>query len=238
MSSVWDYFKIINEQKTKVLCKMCEEKLKRATIKRANNTTNLWQHLEKNHLDIYLKLKKVNNQPKLVVEENNKIVRLTSSSLSKDAVDKIIANMIVKDIQPLSVVNDIGFKQLIQAGFPSYSLPGRKYFTNYLSKMHEQKVQELIKILSQVDYFSITADLWSSIKTESYITFTCHFIHNGELYSVVLETREFPVNHTAMNIRIIMEHVFEKWGILNKVEAIVTDNASNITNAVDQLLIN
>lgn len=46
--------------------------------------------------------------------------------------------MIAMDIQPLSVVEDQGFRELIKLLQPKYQLPGRMYFTeNLMPKIYE-----------------------------------------------------------------------------------------------------
>lgn len=44
----------------------------------------------------------------------------------KQAIDEAIMNMIITDCQPLSLVEDKGFRELVQLLEPSYVLPSRK----------------------------------------------------------------------------------------------------------------
>ena len=41
-------------------------------------------------------------------------------------VDEALVNMVVKDSQPFSIVEDVGFKELIHALDPTYILPTRQ----------------------------------------------------------------------------------------------------------------
>lgn len=48
------------------------------------------------------------------------------------AVNKLIVQMIAIDVQPLSLVENQGFKELINFLQPKYKIPGRKFFTENL----------------------------------------------------------------------------------------------------------
>jgi hypothetical protein len=87
--------------------------------------------------------------------------------LSKDKIDRLIADMIILDTQPYTVVEDRGFTKLISAAFPHYKLLSRTYFTNYISKLYDEKLIILHKELQNVQNISITTDLWTSINQES-----------------------------------------------------------------------
>jgi hypothetical protein len=47
--------------------------------------------------------------------------------------------MIIMDTQPHSIVEDVGFKQLIAAAFPHYKIQCRKYFTTLIEKLEQLK---------------------------------------------------------------------------------------------------
>ena len=82
------------------------------------------------------------------------------------------------DYQPLSVVNDIGFTHLLQTVEPKYKIPSRKYFTdNVLPKINETIDTKLAQLLKDVEFLSLTTDIWStSLSNESLISLTAHWI--------------------------------------------------------------
>lgn len=65
------------------------------------------------------------------------------------AVNQAIMKMIATDIQPFSVVDDAGFRELVQKLQPKYSIPSRKYFTDkMMPEMYENmKVFIILEIL-------------------------------------------------------------------------------------------
>ncbi|XP_005110616.1 zinc finger BED domain-containing protein 4-like [Aplysia californica] len=85
---------------------------------------------------------------------------------------------------------------------------------------------------------TLTTDIWTSRRTQAFITVTAHFMSPAwELMSCVLETPRIAEAHTAANIAVILAEVMENWRIRDKVVAIVTDNASNMVAAIEQLKI-
>lgn len=57
------------------------------------------------------------------------------------ALTESILNMIVKDMRPLSMVDGEGFREMVSAFNPGYTLPSRTYF----SRLMEQKYENLSK---------------------------------------------------------------------------------------------
>lgn len=79
---------------------------------------------------------------------------------------------------------------------------------------------------------TITTDIWTSRKTEGYLTLTAHFLSSSwDLRSVVLNTVRIRDSHTGENIASEIRSVLEHWGIVSKVSTLVTDNAANMISA-------
>ena len=98
--------------------------------------------------------------------------------------------------------------------------------------------ESLLQILSSKDvHVAITTDSWTIRAVQSYLTVTAHYITSDwKLESKVLQTREMPERHTALNIAERLRDSIKEWKIdEERVSAIVHDNASNITLAVQNL---
>ena len=152
----------------------------------------------------------------------------------KKHLDGLVLNMITTDLQPLSVVEDKGFRQLVHALDPKYTIVSRQHLTQKLlpAKYSEEKTKLLFD-LGKADHVAITTDQWTSRANDAYTTFTAHFIDDRwELTSAVLSTRSDRKRHTAINLSDEMKRCLEEFKITHKVSAVVTDNAKNITNAV------
>ena len=158
-------------------------------------------------------------------------------SSKKKALDERVLDLIVMDMQPLSVVEDAAFRRLVNELDPKYEIISRKQLTQVLlpAKYKSEKAKLMSKI-NQVDSMSVTTDQWSSRTNEGYTTITGHFVDdNWTLHSPVLLTRHKPQRHTAVNLAEELDAAFIEFDIKSKVTAVVTDNASNITAAVSRL---
>ena len=66
-----------------------------------------------------------------------------------------------------------------------------------------------------------------------YITITCHYIDSSwSLHSVILTTTNMQKDHTAETIADELKAATDEWGIIQKIVAVVTDNAANIVAAI------
>ncbi|XP_053571595.1 E3 SUMO-protein ligase ZBED1-like [Bombina bombina] len=143
----------------------------------------------------------------------------------------LIANMVAKDMLPLSFVEGEGFWELIKYVEPKYTVPARKTITTRLEKMHVDSASSVRNTLAKVETAALTTDAWTALTTESYVTITCHFIKDGKMKSVVLQTRAMPERHTAENLANVLNTAVDHWDLRGKITACVHDNASNIVLA-------
>lgn len=245
-SVVWDVFnKPVNGS---VTCKKCNAKLKYF-----NNTSNLHDHIKRKHADQLPQVdvqentvskpdsvptehepqKKKLKQLKLVASSSN--ISITDNEIKHH--DSCLVRMIALDFQPISIVEDEGFRQYSHSLNPNYTLPSRKNLSDVLIPEKFTFVQsKLTDMLNATDYVSATTDLWTSSSNKSYITVTGHFIFDFKQYSVVLGTNELTTAHTGENIAEAIMNIFQNYNIADKIVTIVTDNGSNMKKAVSEYL--
>ncbi|KAM4534867.1 E3 SUMO-protein ligase ZBED1-like isoform 1-T1 [Fundulus diaphanus] len=163
---------------------------------------------------------------------------MTNSASRKQILDEAVLNFIVKDCQPLSVVENEGFRELVQLLEPSYVLPTRKTIKQTLAKKYEEERERVKMEVQQAVAVSITADMWTSVNMEAYLALTCHYINeNLQLCTSVLGVQYFPQSHTADNLAQVKRAMMEDWAITNKVKCLVTDAAPNMIACTRQLQI-
>ncbi|KAK0134299.1 Zinc finger BED domain-containing protein 4 [Merluccius polli] len=137
--------------------------------------------------------------------------------------------MVVKDLQPFSVVNDQGFRGLVNILDPSYVLPTRQALKAMVEERHEKGKREAKALVLQPTAVSLTSDMWTSMNMDAYLGVTCHFISDGAvLNTTLLGVQHFPKCHTALNLAEAMGAIMEEWGIKHKITCLVTDAASNM----------
>ena len=131
----------------------------------------------------------------------------------------------------------IGFRWMLNVFEPKYVLSDRTTFSRhylpYLYQKEKGKVTE--KIASSLKYFAMTTDCWSSRPNHSFMSLTIHYVSTEwDLKSHMLETGEITVEHTAINLSKYLKEILDRWKLpFTQISAVVTDNASNITAAIN-----
>nr|CAI5833579.1 unnamed protein product [Callosobruchus analis] len=129
--------------------------------------------------------------------------------------------MIVREYHPLRMTEDSEFRKLLYLMCPGYSLPSRKTVSYSLIPQLEASA------------VCLTTDGWTSIENEGFTAVTAHFIDNDtKLISKLLECIIYNERHTAENLCSFLKGVIHEWELSNKITAVVSDNATNITAAV------
>ncbi len=249
-SALWLFFSLADDTKY-AICNNCKLKVSRggATTK-SFNTTNLISHLKSRHPEEF---KKYEEKKRVELEGKQPVPAPTTKQItlfeSQDRVNKWdvndprakvihrkIAEMVALDNQPFSIVEDSGFKALLQALEPRYSLPSRRYITETVIPTITEEIRIKVKVeLAQVKYLSFTTDIWTTdISSNSLLSLTAHWLTDSfERKSAVLHAQSFPGSHTGENIANMFETMFKEWSIeKEQVHLIVRDNAANMVKAM------
>ena len=85
-----------------------------------------------------------------------------------------VSYFLAKDMLSISTINNDGFKRMLQKFDSKYTPPDRTTFArNYLPALYEQEKLKVKKaISSELQYFSVTTDGWTSRANYSYISLT------------------------------------------------------------------
>jgi len=138
--------------------------------------------------------------------------------------------MIVVDFQPLSIVEDQGFREFVSGLDPSFVIPSRHMLSReLLPSRYQEAVVKIKDTLNKVSAVTLTTDSWTSITTTNYLAVTAHYItEQFELGSCLLQCFQYTERHTAENLKSELMRVVKDWNIEGKIAAVVTDNAANI----------
>ncbi|KAL1276633.1 hypothetical protein QQF64_036256 [Cirrhinus molitorella] len=100
--------------------------------------------------------------------------------------------------------------------------------------MYAQTRENVKSALKSAARVALTCDSWTSRATESYVTITAHFIDDRwKMNAYVLQTRAMHESHTGAHMAEVLQRAAEEWGLTEKDPVVVTDNASNMTLAVE-----
>ena len=144
--------------------------------------------------------------------------------------------MVARDIRPISVVEEDGFRQLMNYIEPGYRVPSHTHIATMCRRIFSVKREKLKDEIGTCAYIALTNDIWTSHATESYLTVTIHFIDNmWKICSRVLSTEEMPERHTGQNIAERLIKIADEWNIkAMQISAIVHDNAANAVCGVEK----
>ena len=109
-------------------------------------------------------------------------------------------------------------------------MPLCTHVASLVKKRHQGGKQELGGLIRAAPAIVLITDAWTSRATQSYATYTAHFISDAwTLESFVLQTSLFPGHHTAVNIA---EHAAAACATFDldkaKIVAAVHDEAANM----------
>nr|XP_046263255.1 E3 SUMO-protein ligase ZBED1-like isoform X1 [Scatophagus argus] len=211
---------LINEiSETLVRCLVCTQELSYS-----NNTSSMLRHLSARHDNTH-------------TQQTTDPVNSGNPDMSrKQKLDEALVDMIVKDSQPFSIVDNEGFQNFVKILDPSYSLSSRKTVKAMVEARFAETKEKAIADIKQASAVSLTADMWTSVNMGTYLGVTCHYVSDHlDLATVCLGVQYFPLGHTAANIADAMANLMTEWEITEKVSGMVTDGAHNIVASVNQL---
>lgn len=153
----------------------------------------------------------------------------------REELNKLLVIFLVKNYLPFQLVEDQHFKNFVLGLNSGYQFPARKTVSKVLIPQMYNLLKDVVKMkIQKVEAVCLTTDAWTSSANESYLSVTAHFVNNDTLESALLECYKYCESHTANNLSAELNRVAQDWQIVDKVSAIVSDNASNIVAAVKQ----
>ena len=256
-SAVWKYYGfIVNasgkiEDRKKVFCKLCDPPF---ALAYSTNTSNLTYHLERKHPEEHRKVlrsqgkDKKDLQPKTICT-TPPFLSINSASQGVKPYDKsskrakqlvnATAEFVSLSLQPIRIVDDPSFRNLLTIADPRFDIPHRTHFsTKVIPDLYYSVRGQIESQLASINYCTVTTDLWtSSHQHRSYISLTVHFVNSQSyvLNSLCLQTLEVPQDHTANSLHNVLLSMFKDWNISTKMFAATTDNGHNIMNAIELL---
>ncbi|XP_054272962.1 E3 SUMO-protein ligase ZBED1-like [Macrosteles quadrilineatus] len=254
---LWNYFEKPNKFEGK--CKICQKMLKQGT---SGTTSSLIKHL-KSHKQSYesytIEKQKYEEQSKksLQIPTDKKIQQKLTIGLGigipkwpldckeQKKVDGLVSTFIVQGLHPYSIVEEPGFKRLINAGFPKYNHHSRTTFSrSIIPKLYNEEMTKVKSIINEdlpyLESLAFTTDGWKSRSGDSYFSLTCHYIDKDfNSKSFCLGNKLFEEKATGENISNFLKTEMYNWGLSERREKVipiymVTDGGKNIVNAVKQ----
>jgi len=233
-SLVWEHFDVNPCDQSHATCKHCSVSVSRGGRKPSSwSTSTLRKHLSRRHtfLDIDKKWNSDDNGESPNKKSSEPEQQLIAASFDRGKVwdfnderslrlHRRMAEMVALDDQPFSVVNNEGFRRVLQLAEPRYPIPSDSYLRQTaVPDLYASVRQKVIDRIQHVKYVSFTTDTWTtSMSSESLISLTSHWIDDSwTRRSAILQTSHVPGSHTAVNIKKKFEEMLEAWSLADKV---------------------
>jgi len=152
-----------------------------------------------------------------------------------------IAYWIATDMQPYRSVSKNGFKHLMSVICSRYTIPSRQVFADTKIPALYYEVKRRIKQdLNFTKFLSLTLDCWTSNAQQPYIGITAHTINDDwHLQTHCIACTILDVDHTAANLKDIIESTLQDWNIpLSKISTSTTDNGTNVIKVLELMNLN
>lgn len=121
---------------------------------------------------------------------------------------------------------------------PRYKPPSRDSLSNHLiPAWYEVEKANLISMLSGISNMAITADGWTKVCQDHYLTITLHYVRQGKIEGKVLCTKAVYQAQTGINVAAEIEEILQENRVREKVVAATVDNAANMAVALRTLAI-
>ncbi|PPR04216.1 hypothetical protein CVT24_013300 [Panaeolus cyanescens] len=158
---------------------------------------------------------------------------------------KLLVEWISADDQSMSVVECPELRKIFrflgQHCLEDEDIPRRtkmgSLVTDYFHSEYEAMKQELKDAEGRI---SLTTDIWSRTNLEGYMGITAHFIvkvlKTYTLRNELIAFRHIKGTHSGANIGKEMYNILENVGITNKLGHITTDNASNNSTMMEEMV--
>lgn len=164
-----------------------------------------------------------------IVKTDANIKKFDKTHRKQKEIDERIIDWVACDLCPLETIQSTMFNKLIYACEPQYKIASRGRFRKQISQRAQTLKVSLKASFESVKSVCATADLWSNNQMRAYLGVTVHWITaDWKLHSTMLACRRFRGRHTGENICRVFSEIMREYGLQDKVQSVLTDNASNM----------
>ncbi|XP_051900316.1 E3 SUMO-protein ligase ZBED1-like [Pristis pectinata] len=187
-AQTWDFFKKLNQRC--VQCSLCRKQLCYH-----NSTASLREHLRRRHQLGELEARQLpddgsSSSESLGQEPEVKRAAVGGSEPAlpgaragaekrEELLDDLIAGMVFRDLQPLSLVTEDGFRRLLRFLQPDYRVPSVAQLSAQLRHQYTLCKVRLERQLRSVPSLALSTHGWSTPARHGYLTVFAHFIDGG-----------------------------------------------------------
>ncbi|XP_068589851.1 zinc finger BED domain-containing protein 4 [Cebidichthys violaceus] len=143
-------------------------------------------------------------------------------------ISEAIAKMIVRDLQPVSIVESQGFRELLQLLEPRYTPEPQHYIQSQLLPAYVYQAQLATRqALASVHALSLSLDLWRGLTgaTSGYVGVTCHFLTSDwQMRSALLACLPLTGGSSGNRVLSDFDEVCHSHGVSGRAFRVVADH--------------
>ncbi|KAB0380508.1 hypothetical protein FD755_008292 [Muntiacus reevesi] len=176
-SKLWNHFSVCSADPTKVVCLHCGRTISRGKKPTNLGTSCLLRHLQRFHGGAWAAPPSPPGAPAPPAPRYPR--KFYDSHPVAKKITSLIAEMIALDLQPYSLVDNVGFNRLLAYLKPQYSLPPPAYFSRRaIPGMYEDVKHVIMAHLQEAEsgVVHFTSGIWMSSQTREYLTLTAHWV--------------------------------------------------------------
>ncbi|GBC19616.2 zinc finger BED domain-containing protein RICESLEEPER 2-like [Rhizophagus irregularis DAOM 181602=DAOM 197198] len=196
------------------------------------NTTNLWRHVEVHHPEKDPRPNK--KAKKLIAEGQNTLDEFVGqtevpSKFTQTDFRKFLSKWIIADDQPFTTVENIHFRNVVKVLNSDALVPKADTIKNDINESFDEERKKRKILLQKIPgRISFALDAWTSINGYGFLAITAHWItKNWKLCDSLLDFIKLSGPHSGENICNAFVKSCDDFGILEKIFAITSNNATN-----------
>lgn len=137
--------------------------------------------------------------------------RWTTDHPKQTSITCALVKMIVRDMEPLRIVERTGFKAFMKHLYPLYQMPTRRSIACKINELYtDVQVQIKNSIAQSLTNISLTTDCWTSRGKDAYMCVTAHWIAPPRKQAV-LSIEKLEGSHTASALTERLHSIIDKW---------------------------
>lgn len=238
--------------KTRTICKHC----KKISPYTSANTSTMQRHLQNHHRSVLDHQHEPQQNYRRLRSHRRSQVKPAASVVPREPIRRVdppqpprltdraaeitrdIGIFIAADLSPFSVVENLGFKRLLNTLEPNYTIPTRGHFsTTVVPSLYAECRTRVVQLLKSAENVAVTTEAWTFRGTLSYVTVTAHAMSSAwETVNVVLRTRPLLDSNREANMMEVLIEAVSEWQLRrqNRSIAIVTNDVGNPELALRQ----
>ncbi|XP_041825222.1 uncharacterized protein LOC121655155 isoform X1 [Melanotaenia boesemani] len=218
-------------------CVLCKPK-SHEILAFKNSPSNLKKHIERkhsNHVERYKSLTSTTLKRKSVSSEEGSSKQLKlweMRRVSQKSVDQYIINFVIQGLHPFSIVEQPGFRALLNHLQPDLTVMSRGTIKNHIDKATDEMKNNLKAAMSDIEFIATTTDCWTAHR-RSFIGVTAHWIESETMVrsSAALACKQIRGSHTFSALAQALTDIHTEYNIRDKIVRTTTDNGSNFIKA-------